>query len=323
MTTSLTSQLSQQLALPVIVAPMFLVSNPQMVVESCKAGIIGSFPLLNARSNEILDAWMSEITNKLTEARETYPAGQIAPWAVNLIVHRTNQRYAEDLALIEKYQPPIVITSLGDPSPVVNVVHQYGGLVFSDVISIHHARRAADKGVDGLILVCNGAGGHGGTIHPMAFMDAVRSFWDGITILAGSISSGQDIVAAEALGADFAYMGTRFIATSESSASPEYQQMLIDSTLDDLIYTDAFSGVNANFLIPSIRKAGLDPDTLKKKDTVDLSHLNSSNSKAWKDIWSAGQGVGAITQVQTIRELVHELTEEYEDTLSKLTLKRK
>jgi nitronate monooxygenase len=315
-------QIADQIELPVIAAPMFLVSSPEMVIECCKAGIIGSFPLLNARTVEILEDWMKRITDKLTKVRKDEPKRRVAPWAVNLIVHRTNKRYEEDLELIKKYQPPIVITSLGDPRPVVNIVHEYGGLVFSDVINLIHARKAVQKGVDGLILVCNGAGGHAGTINPIAFIGAVKEFWDGITILAGCISSGQDILAAEVLGADLAYMGTRFIATSESFASREYQNMLIESTLEDLIYTDAFSGVNANYLVPSIRKAGLDPDQLQKKESIDFSQLNQSDAKAWRDIWSAGQGVGTIKRVQPVVDVVKELQKEYDHALTSLLAKR-
>ncbi|MEW9673879.1 NAD(P)H-dependent flavin oxidoreductase [Ammoniphilus sp. 3BR4] len=281
-------QLADQIALPVIAAPMFLVSSPDMVIEACKAGIVGSFPLLNARTSDVLNDWMERIARELAQAKLDNPHRRVAPWAVNLIVHRSNKRYEEDLELIKKYQPPIVITSLGDPSLAVRLAHEYGGLVFSDVSTLVHARKAAQKGADGLILVCNGAGGHGGTINPIAFMGAVKEFWDGITILAGCISNGRDILAAEALGADFVYMGTRFIAASESFASPEYQRMLMESTLDDLIYTDAFSGINANYLVPSIRQAGLDPDQLEKKASLDFVPSSTSGPKAWKDIWSAG-----------------------------------
>ncbi|WP_044641797.1 NAD(P)H-dependent flavin oxidoreductase [Risungbinella massiliensis] len=322
MSTKLPPKLHNHIELPVIAAPMFLVSSPEMVIESCKAGIIGSFPLLNARTEDALDDWMKQITNEWKEAKLKEPERRIAPWAVNLIVHRTNKRYQVDLDLIQKYKPPIVITSLGDPSSVVSIVREYDGLVFSDVSNITHAKKAAQKGVDGLILVCNGAGGHAGTINPIAFMGAVKEFWNGITIIAGSISSGQDILAVEALGADLAYMGTRFISSSESFAAIEYKNMLVDSTLDDLIYTDAFSGVNANYLIPSIQKAGLDPNQLQKKENVDFSHLNQSTAKAWKDIWSAGQGVGAIKRVQPVSEIVQELQQEYKQALTSLIMKR-
>ncbi|BCU81418.1 2-nitropropane dioxygenase [Polycladomyces abyssicola] len=307
--------IADQLVLPVIAAPMFLVSSPDMVIESCKAGIIGSFPLLNARTVDILDDWMKRITEELKSIWKEHPNRRVAPWAVNLIVHRTNKRYEDDFNLIKKYQPPIVITSLGDPTPVVNVVHEYGGLVFSDVSTLYHAKKAARTGVDGLVLVCSGAGGHAGTINPFAFVGEVREFWDGITILAGSLSSGRDILAAKTLGVDLAYLGTRFIPASESFASEDYKRMLIESTLDDLIYTDAFSGVNANYLKPSIRRAGLDPDRLQKKEAVDFSDLNQTDAKAWRDIWSAGQGVGQIKRVQPVAEIVADLRREYEEAL--------
>lgn len=305
--------LSQDLSLPVIVAPMFLVSSPKMVIEGCKSGVIVSFPLLNARTAETLKEWMETITMELTTAKQKKTDQAIAPWAVNFIAHRSNKRYNEDLALIREYQPPIVITSLGDPGPVVEIVHQYGGLVFSDVITVSHAQKAASKGVDGLVLVCTGAGGHAGTINPFAFMGAVKEFWDGMIILSGAISSGRDILAAQALGADFAYMGTRFIAAEESFAQKEYREMLIDSTLDDLIYTNAFSGVNANYLKPSIRKAGLDPDQLENKNKADFSKMNDAAPKAWKNIWSAGQGVNTINKVQTIKQIVEELEASYKE----------
>jgi nitronate monooxygenase len=321
MTKELPPQLADQTTLPVIAAPMFIVSGPEMVIEGCKAGVIGSFPLLNARTTDILEDWMKRITQGLEKLRAEEPERRIAPWAVNLVVHRTNKRYEEDLELIKKYQPPIVITSLGRPGAVVDIVHQYGGLVFSDVANLTHARKAAKTGVDGLILVCNGAGGHAGTLNPLAFMGAVKEFWDGITILAGCISNGQDILAAKALGADFAYMGTRFIATSESLASEEYRNMLIESNSESLIYTDTFTGINANYLVPSIKNAGIDPDQLQKKEAMDFSKMNQSEAKVWKDIWSAGQGVSAIKETLTVAELVKELEQEYDQALHSLLTK--
>ncbi|MEK4029467.1 nitronate monooxygenase [Pseudobacillus sp. FSL P4-0506] len=318
MSKKIVEKLNQNLSLPVIVAPMFLVSSPQMVIEGCKSGVIGSFPLLNARTVETLREWMETITTELSTAKQQKTDQAIAPWAVNFIAHRSNKRYNEDLALIGEYQPPIVITSLGDPSPVVEVVHQYGGLVFADVITVSHAQKAAGKGVDGLILVCTGAGGHAGTIHPFAFMGAVKEFWDGLTILSGAISNGGDILAAQALGADLAYMGTRFITAEESFAQKEYRDMVIDCTLDDLIYTNAFSGVNANYLKPSIRQAGLDPDQLESKNKADFSKMNGEAPKAWKNIWSAGQGVSTINKVQTMQQIVEELKASYKAARKKL-----
>lgn len=314
MSNKLPLSLSNQLSLPVINAPMFLVSSPDMVIESCKNGIIGTFPLLNARTSDLLENWMKHISDEIKKTREDNPSSKIAPWGVNLIVHRTNKRFEEDLELIKKYEPPIVITSLGNPSDVAKIVHGYGGLVFSDVISLDHARKAAKTGIDGLILVCSGAGGHGGTLNPFAFLKAVKEFWDGITILAGAISTGEEILAAKIIGADLVYMGTRFIATLESSASDEYRKMLIESTLEDLVYTDAISGIKGNYLLPSLQKAGFDIENLMKKGAVDLS-FSESKAKAWKDIWSAGQGVGSIKKISTIKEVVDELKAEYQKAL--------
>ncbi|MGD6960971.1 NAD(P)H-dependent flavin oxidoreductase [Fictibacillus phosphorivorans] len=315
MSNKLPMNLSNQLSLPVINAPMFLVSSPDMVIESCKNGIIGTFPLLNARTSDLLENWMKHISEELSNAREKDPSAKIAPWGVNLIVHRTNKRFEEDLELIKKYEPPVVITSLGNPSDVAKIVHGYGGLVFSDVISLDHARKAAKTGIDGLILVCSGAGGHGGTLNPFAFLKAVKEFWDGMTILAGAISTGEEILAAKILGADLVYMGTRFIATQESSASEDYRQMLIESTLEDLVYTDAISGIKGNYLLPSLQKAGFDVENLMKKDSIDLS-FSESKAKAWKDIWSAGQGVGSVKKISTIQEVVDDLKAEYKNALN-------
>ncbi|WP_147531651.1 NAD(P)H-dependent flavin oxidoreductase [Bacillus marasmi] len=312
MSDKIPSTISTQLELPVISAPMFLVSSPEMVIAGCKAGIIGSFPLANARTEADLEAWMSRITSALDEAKRLEPHRKIAPWAVNLVVHRTNKRYQQDIKFIEKYQPPIVITSLGDPSQVVEIVHSYGGLVFSDVVNLVHAKKAAEKGTDGLILVCTGAGGHAGSLNPFAFISAVKEFWNGITILSGGISNGQDIAAAQLLGADLVYMGTRFIAVEESLASDAYRQMLVESTMEDVLYTDAFSGIGANYLLPSIERAGLNPQNLIKKDSFDWSNYKSENGpKPWKDIWSAGQGVGAIKRIETVAEVVEKLKEDY------------
>ncbi|MGA4721701.1 NAD(P)H-dependent flavin oxidoreductase [Fictibacillus nanhaiensis] len=314
MKSNLPLKLSNQLSLPVINAPMFLVSSPEMVLESCKNGIIGTFPLLNARTSDLLENWMKHISEELHKSQTEDPSAKIAPWGVNLIVHRTNKRFEEDLELIKKYEPPVVITSLGNPSDVALIVHGYGGLVFSDVISLDHARKAAKTGIDGLILVCSGAGGHGGTLNPFAFLKAVKEFWDGMTILAGAISTGEEILAAKILGADLVYMGTRFIATQESSASEEYRQMLIESTLEDLVYTDAISGIKGNYLLPSLQRAGFDVENLMKQDSIDLS-FSETKAKAWKDIWSAGQGVGSVKKISTVKEVVDDLKSEYQKAL--------
>lgn len=293
--------------LPVIVAPMFLVSTPEMVIESSRAGVIGSFPLLNARPAEECAKWLVEVKEALGEI----------PWAVNFISHRgSNKRYDEDVELIREHKPPIVITSLGSPAEVLEIVHGYGGLVYSDVANVRHAKKAAQSGVDGLILVCAGAGGHGGTLNPFAFIAAVKKFYDGTIILSGSLSSGADVAAARLMGADYAYMGTRFLAVEESSAPEDYKQMVIDSSIEDVLYTDSFSGVPVNVLIPSLEKQGIDPKTLKPKKEVDLSHL--VNAKAWRDIWSAGHGVTTVTKRETVKEVVDQLEREYEEGVNAL-----
>ncbi|SDG94699.1 nitronate monooxygenase [Planococcus glaciei] len=295
------------LKLPVIISPMFLVSTPKMVIEAGNAGVIGSFPLLNARPVETCAAWLQEVKSALGDK----------PWAVNFICHTgSNSRYADDLELIRQYEPPIVITSLGSPGEVIEIVHAYGGLVYSDVANVRHAKKAAASGVDGLVLVCAGAGGHGGTLNPFAFIAAVKKFYSGTIILSGGLSTGADIAAAKLMGADYAYMGTRFLAAEESSAPEDYKQMVIDSTIEDVLYTDSFSGVPVNVLVPSLVKQGIDPKTLKPKDEVDLSHL--VNAKAWRDIWSAGHGVTTITKRETTKEIVDTLISEYKEGVGSL-----
>ncbi|MRG85876.1 NAD(P)H-dependent flavin oxidoreductase [Salinibacillus xinjiangensis] len=293
--------------IPVIVAPMFLVSTPEMVIEAGKGGAIGSFPLLNARPVSKCAEWMEEVKSKLDDE----------PWAVNFICHKkSNKRYDDDLQLIEQYEPPIVITSLGHPGDVIEVVHRYGGLVYSDVANVKHAKKAAQTGVDGLILVSAGAGGHGGTLNPFSFIHAVKQFYDGTIILSGGITTGADVAAAKLMGADYAYMGTRFLTAEESSAQEEYKQMVIESTIEDILYTDSFSGVHANVLIPSLIKEGINPKTLKPRKDVDLSHL--TDVKAWRDIWSAGQSVTAVDRKQSMREILDQLAREYEGGVSSL-----
>lgn len=295
------------LKLPVIISPMFLVSTPKMVIEAGNAGVIGSFPLLNARPVTTCAAWLQEVKSALGDK----------PWAVNFICHMgSNSRYAEDLELIRQYEPPIVITSLGSPGEVIEIVHAYGGLVYSDVANVRHAKKAAASGVDGLVLVCAGAGGHGGTLNPFAFIAAVKKFYSGTIILSGGLSTGADVAAAKLMGADYAYMGTRFLAAEESSAPEDYKQMVIDSTIEDVLYTDSFSGVPVNVLVPSLVKQGIDPKTLKPKDEVDLSHL--VNAKAWRDIWSAGHGVTTITKRETTKEIVDTLISEYKEGVASL-----
>ncbi|HHW37391.1 MAG TPA: nitronate monooxygenase [Bacillales bacterium] len=284
---------------------MFLVSTPEMVIEAGRIGAIGSFPLLNARPVEVCEEWLQKIKKELGDT----------PWAVNFICHKkSNNRYEDDLRLIEEHRPPIVITSLGKPTEVISIVHRYGGLVYSDVASIEHARKAAGYGVDGLILVSAGAGGHGGSLNPFAFINGVKEFYKGTIILSGGMATGRDIVAAKMMGADYAYMGTRFIVAKESSAPDEYKQMVIDASSSDIIYTNAFSGVHANLLIPSLMKQGIDPNSLKSRDDIDFSHL--VNVKAWRDIWSAGHGVTTIYKRETMKEIIEQLIEEYEEGVS-------
>ncbi|MFZ2464682.1 MAG: nitronate monooxygenase [Caldibacillus thermoamylovorans] len=318
MTKTSIEKFKESTTIPVIMAPMFLINDPNMVLRGCEAGIIGTFPALNARTNEILEGWFEQITTEWDRIKTANPDKKIAPWGINFISHRSNKRFTEDLQLIKKYQPPLIITSLGDPSPVVEIAHQYGGVVFSDVINVKFAKKAIEKGVDGLVLVCSGAGGHGGTYSPFAFIHEVKTFWDGPVVLAGAMSKGEDILAAEILGADFAYLGSRFIPAKESLASEAYKKMVIESRVEDIIYTDAFSGVNANYLIPSIKQVGLDPEKLQRKEKIDFSELGNPNIRAWKDVWSAGQGVGAITQVQSLAEIVAELKQQYEAAKEKI-----
>lgn len=290
---------------PAIAAPMFLVSNPKLATACCKAGVVGTFPALNPRSTAAFVAWLEEMEQALTPAD--------APYGVNLIVHKTNPRLQADLAEVVKHKVPLVITSLGAVAELVEAVHSYGGLVFHDIVNARHAEKAAKAGVDGLIPVAAGAGGHAGTVNPFALIPEIRGNFPGYIALSGCIGSGRGIAAALALGADFAYLGTRFIATQEAAAPDAYKQMLLDSTSADILYTPAISGIPASFLRPSVIKAGLDPETMKHEGPIDLG-LELSASKAWKDIWSAGQGVGAIRDVPPAGELCARLIREYQDT---------
>lgn len=302
--------ITKHTVLPLIAAPMFLVSGPDLVMASCQAGVIGSFPAPNARTVEILDEWMARITTSLAAS----PHRPIAPWAINLVVHRTYQRQQAELDLVLKYQPPLVITALGSPRSVVDAIHSYGGLVFADVNSISYAKKAAEAGVDGLVLVCAGAGGHTGQVAPFAFIEAVRQFWDGYLVVAGTISRGRAIRAVQTLGADLAYMGTRFIATQESLVSDDYRHMLVDATVDDIVLSAAITGIPANFLKPSLRHAGYDPNNMAQGATINFDNPHGE-AKAWRDIWSAGQGVGTIQHIQTVAELVSELQADYRDAV--------
>jgi nitronate monooxygenase len=297
----------EQLALPVIAAPMFLVSGPALVEAACRSGIIGALPAANARSSEILDEWLTG----LTAALERAPEPRIGPWAVNLVAHRSNARLQADLALCVRHRAPIVITALGGPQAVVEAVHGYGGLVFADVNTPEFAAKAAGFGVDGLVLVCAGAGGHTGQIAAPAFVATVREFFDGILVVAGAMSSGSAVRSAQILGADLVHMGTRFIATDESLAVPAYKQMIVDSSSRDIVCTNAITGAWANKLRPSLVQAGLDPDNLPpRRDGFDLSR-GEEQGRAWKDLWSAGQGVGQITAIEPVRAVVQRLQDEY------------
>lgn len=299
------ASLAKNLTLPVICAPMFIVSNPDLVIAQCKAGLIGSFPALNARPKELLDDWLGRIKRELA----TDP--KAAPFAVNQIIHPSNERLEHDMALCVKHEVPLVITSLSAPTQIVPHVHAYGGKVFHDVISVRHAQKALEAGVDGLILVCAGAGGHAGTLSPFALVGEIRKFFDGPIALSGSISNGSAILAAQAMGADFAYMGTRFIATPEANAAEGYKQAILDSAAADVVYTPYFTGVHGNYLKKSIEAAGLDPANLPERDKTAMNFGGSTAAKAWKDIWGAGQGVGTIGEVLPTAELVARLQQEY------------
>lgn len=303
--------LRASLRMPVVAAPMFLVSGPELVIASCRAGIVGSFPTTNARTIDEFEAWLDRITGELRLLRDQQVAGATDVWAQNLIVHRTYERLDAELALLQKYRPPVVITALGSPERVVDAVHDYGGLVIADVNSVELARKAAGAGVDGLALVAAGAGGHTGHMAGFAFVPAVREFFDGILILAGAIGDGRAVRAAEVLGADLCYMGTRFIPAGESIASDVYKQMIVDSRFSDLVLSNSFTGADAYYLRPSIVAAGLDPDGLTAKGAMDLSG-SEQKVKAWKDIWSAGQGIGTIHKVEPVADIVDRLEQEYQ-----------
>ncbi|HEX3602854.1 MAG TPA: nitronate monooxygenase family protein [Steroidobacteraceae bacterium] len=305
--------LRDRLRLPVIGAPMFIVSTPTLVLAQCRAGIVGSFPALNARPASQLDDWLAQITEELASSARANPHLQVAPFAVNQIVHSSNDRLEQDVALCVKHKVPIIITSLRPPAEVVQAVHGYGGIVFHDVINLRHAEKAAAQGVDGIIAVCAGAGGHAGVLSPFALVKQIREVYAGAIILSGAMSSGADVLAARALGADLAYLGTRFIATDEGNAPAEYKQMLVDSSAEDIVYTSLFSGVNGNYLRGSVERAGLDPDRLPEADKTKMNFGTGGNTaaKAWRDIWSAGQSVSGIHQVERVAALVERMEGEY------------
>jgi len=306
--------LRHQLSLPLICAPMFLVSGPDLVVATCRNGVIGSFPAPNARPLDVLDAWMGRVARELDDARRAEPAARIAPWSINLVVHSSYDRLPAELELVQRHRPPIVITALGNPARVVDAVHAYGGLVLADVGSIAMARKAAQAGVDGLILVSSGAGGHTGSVSPFVFVEAVRQFFDGIVVLAGGLCTGAAIRAAEIAGADLADIGTLFIAARESLAADDYRQMVVEASVDDLVLTKAFTGANAYYLRRSIERAGLDPDNLSGKTAMNWGQ-SDTQLKAWKDIWSAGQSVAAVHRVESAGEIIARLRAEYLQSL--------
>jgi nitronate monooxygenase len=317
--------IKDNISIPVIGAPLFLISVPDLVIAQCKAGIIGSFPALNARPQHVLEEWIVRIKTELKEYQEQNPDKKVAPFAVNQICHGSNDRLQGDMEICVKHEVPIIITSLRPPAEVVEAAHSYGGLVFHDVINVRHAKKAADMGVDGLILVCAGAGGHAGALSPFALLREVKSWFDGTIILSGSIGDGYSVASALALGADFAYLGTRFIATHEANAEPEYKQMLIESSANDIVYSNLFTGVLGNYLKPSIQNAGLDPDNLP---TADKSAMNfgsggNTDSKAWKDIWGSGQGIGLIEDAPTVESLVERIRAEFTEATSEFNNKAK
>jgi nitronate monooxygenase len=315
--------LEGRLSLPVIGAPMFIVSVPELVIEQCKAGIVGSFPALNARPQELLEDWILRIKEELA-AFEAATGRKAAPFAVNQIVHASNERLQHDVEICVRHEVPIIITSLRPPNEVVRAVHGYGGIVLHDVISIRHAEKALEQGVDGLILVCAGAGGHAGTVSPLALVSEVRRFYDGAVILSGAIANGRAIVAAQAMGADLAYMGTRFIATREANAKLEYKAMLVSGSAKDIVYSNAISGVHGNYLRPSLVAAGLDPDNLPDADKTKMDFsAGRKRPTAWRDIWGAGQGLGSIDDVPTVAELVGRLRFEYREAAQALEQARR
>jgi nitronate monooxygenase len=317
---ALPSVLKDRLRLPVIGAPMFIVSTPDLVIAQCKAGIVGSFPALNARPKELLDEWLHRITEELAAWDKAHPEAPSAPFAVNQISHKSNDRLEHDVELCVKHKVPIVITSLGAHEHIYKAVHSYGGIALHDVINIVHARKAVEKGADGLIAVCAGAGGHAGTLSPFALVQEIRQWFDGPLALAGAIANGRSVLAARAMGADFAYVGSAFIATKEANATEAYKQAIVSASAGDIVYTNLFTGVHGNYLKQSIVQAGLDPDNLPQSDPskMNFGSGGSSAAKAWKDIWGCGQGIGVLKDVPTAGELVARWKREYDEAKAAL-----
>ena len=309
----------QNLSLPVIGSPLFIISNPKLVIEQCKAGVVGSMPALNARPAELLDEWLAEITETLAAYNKAHPDKPAAPFAINQIVHKSNDRLEHDMQVCAKYKVPIIITSLGAREAVNQAVHAWGGVVLHDIINNKFAHKAIEKGADGLIAVAAGAGGHAGTKSPFALIQEIRQWFDGPLALSGSIASGGAVLAAQAMGADFGYIGSAFIATHEARAVDAYKQAIVESNSDDIVYSNLFTGVHGNYLAPSIRAAGLDPENLPESDPSKMN-FGGGAQKAWKDIWGCGQGIGAINAVTSTAELVAKLRREYEEARARLKL---
>ena len=302
---------------PVIGSPLFIISNPKTVIAQCIAGVVGSMPALNARPASQLDEWLAEITETLAAYNKAHPDRPAAPFAINQIVHKSNVRLEEDMALCVKYKVPIIITSLGAREEINQAAHSYGGVVMHDIINNKFAHKAIEKGADGLVAVAAGAGGHAGVKSPFALVQEIRQWFDGPLALSGSIASGSAILAALAMGADFAYIGSAFIATEEARASEEYKQSIVDSNSDDIVLSNLFTGVHGNYLAPSIRNAGMDPDNLPESDPSKMD-FGGDKSKAWKDIWGCGQGIGVITKVQSTADLVAQLKREFAEAKARL-----
>ena len=307
------------LPFPAIASPLFIISNPKLVIEQCKAGIVGSMPALNARPAEQLEAWLIEITETLAAYNQANPDKPAAPFAINQIVHKSNDRLEHDMAMCVKYKVPIIITSLGAREEINAAAHSYGGVVLHDIINNNHAHKAIEKGADGLIAVAAGAGGHAGVKSPFALIQEIRPWFDGPVALSGSIATGDAILAAQAMGADFAYIGSAFIATHEARAAEEYKKAIVECNSDDIIYSNLFTGVHGNYLAPSIRAAGLDPDNLPESDPSKMN-FGGDAKKAWKDIWGCGQGIGAIQAVQSTADLVAQLKAQYQAARKRLAL---
>jgi len=314
---ALVNDLYGRLRLPVIASPMFIVSNPKLVIAQSTSGIMGSFPALNARPQTLLADWLAEVQEGLAAHRKAHPQAVVAPFAVNQIIHQSNDRLEHDLAECERHKVPFIITSLRAPGDLVAGIHNWGGKVFHDVTTLRHAEKALEAGVDGLILVCAGAGGHAGTLSPFALVNEVRRFYDGPLILSGAITSGADVLAALAMGADFAYMGTRFIASAEANASEGYKDAIVRASASDILYTPFFTGIPGNYLKASIVNAGLDPANLPQPDPG-ASNFGSGRAKPWKDIWGAGQGVGSIASVEPAATIVDNLAREFEQARAAL-----